>query len=178
MKQCVLGALCLFGCWFALPAQATSPAVFQPEEKMMKIESSAFKNGQTIPLKYTCSGDNLSPPLSFSGIPAGTESLALIVDDPDAPGGTFDHWIAWNIPSATQALAEGSPVPKQGKNSYRVLDYRGPCPPPGKPHRYFFKLYALDTLLDQPEGIPKGQLEKAMAGHILAKGELIGIFQR
>jgi Raf kinase inhibitor-like YbhB/YbcL family protein len=144
----------------------------------MKIESSAFQNQQPIPRKYTCEGTDVSPPLTFSGIPAGTQSLALIVDDPDAPMGTFDHWIVWDIPANSTALAEGARVPKQGTNHFREKRYRGPCPPPGKPHRYFFKLYALDTMLDLEEGASKEELEASIKGHILGKAELIGTYQR
>lgn len=149
-----------------------------PEEFNMKIETSAFQNGETIPAKYTCSGENVSPPLNISGAPKETKSFVLIVDDPDAPGGTFDHWLGWNIPGDTQKLPEGVKLPKQGKNSYQKLGYGGPCPPPGKPHRYFFKLYALDTMLSLPEGASKHQIESAMEGHVIAKTELIGTFQR
>ena len=144
----------------------------------MKIESSAFKNRDKIPKKYTCEGDNVSPPLSFRDIPDGSKSLALIVDDPDAPHGTFDHWIIWDLPGNTVDLKEGTSASHNGKNSYGVLEYKGPCPPPGKPHRYFFKLYALDTLLNLKDGIEKKELENAMKGHILAEAELVGLFQR
>jgi Raf kinase inhibitor-like YbhB/YbcL family protein len=147
-------------------------------EASMKIESTAFKSGKPIPKKYTCSGENISPPLDFLDVPDETKSFALIVDDPDAPNGTFDHWLAWNIPGATRSLLENARVPNQGKNGYKDLRYRGPCPPPGNPHRYFFKLFALDILLNVPDGISKSQLEKAIEGHILEKAELIGTFQR
>lgn len=144
----------------------------------MKIESLAFKDKQPIPKKFTCEGDDVSPPLRFSDIPKGAKTLALLVDDPDAPRGTFDHWIAWNIPASTTALSEGASVPKQGQNHFGDLQYRGPCPPPGKPHRYFFKLYALDIALNLEEGVTKGEVESAMNGHILAQAELVGTYQR
>lgn len=144
----------------------------------MKLESSAFKAHQPIPKKYTCEGEDISPPLSFIDIPKGTKSLAIIVDDPDAPRGTFDHWIAWNLPASTKLLSEKAEVPKQGKNHFDDTRYRGPCPPHGNPHRYFFKAYALDTLIDLPNGISKKQLEDAMEGHILGKAELVGTYQR
>jgi len=144
----------------------------------MKIESSAFNHNQPIPKKYTCSGANISPPLTFSDIPQGTQTLALIVDDPDAPVGTFDHWIVWNISGDTKELKEDIDLPHQGTNGYREVKYKGPCPPPGKSHRYFFKLYALDAKLNLPDGSSKSQLESAMEGHIVAKAELIGTFQR
>lgn len=148
------------------------------EGKQVKIESAAFKNNQPIPRKYTCDGEDVSPPLNISDIPPKTKSLAIVVDDPDAPVGTFDHWIAFNIPSDQTTLSEGAKVSKQGKNHFRELRYRGPCPPKGPAHRYFFKVYALDVALDLPEGISKKQLEEAMEGHILGKGELIGTYQR
>lgn len=148
------------------------------EAHRMKIESEVFLPNQKIPSKYTCEGENLSPPLRFSDIPKGTQSFVLIVDDPDAPRGTFDHWITWDIPSATTHLTEGVHVSHQGKNGFGVNIYRGPCPPPGSSHRYFFKLYALDTMLNLPEGSSKSQVEKAMQGHILDKAEVVGTYQR
>jgi len=144
----------------------------------MKILSSAFEHGQSIPRKYTCDGDNVSPPLVFEDVPNEAKSLALVVDDPDAPVGVFDHWIALNLNPTKRELSEAAEVETQGTNHYSELQYRGPCPPPGSPHRYFFKLYALDTTLDLQQGATKGQLEEAMEGHILAKGELIGTYKR
>lgn len=144
----------------------------------MKLESAAFKHQQPIPKKYTCEGDDVSPPLSFLDLPKGTKSLAIIVDDPDAPRGTFDHWIAWNLPPEKASLSEGAHVSNQGKNHFDEERYCGPCPPHGRPHRYFFKAYALDTLIELPNGITKKQLEDAMEGHILGKAELIGTYQR
>ncbi len=148
------------------------------ETLAMKVESSAFKANQKIPRKYTCDGQDVSPPLTFRDIPKETKSLAIIVEDPDAPSGIFDHWVAWNIPGDTNELAEGAQIANQGTNHFREMRYRGPCPPKGKPHRYFFKVYALDTLLTLPNGISKEQLEDALDEHILAQGELIGIYQR
>lgn len=142
----------------------------------MKIESPAFKHGQPIPAKHTCKGQDISPELHFIDAPAKTVTFALIVDDPDAPMGTFDHWIAWNIPGDTKTLAEGVRLPHQGRNGFQVSNYRGPCPPPGKAHRYFFKLYALDTDLSLSNGASKGQVEASLEGHILAKAELVGTF--
>jgi len=144
----------------------------------MHIDSPAFEHHHSIPSKYTCEGENVSPPLVFGDIPPGSKSLALVVDDPDAPTGTFDHWIIWNLPVDTLVLAEGAKVIKMGKNHFGKIGYRGPCPPPGKPHRYFFKLYALDTLINLPEGSSKGQLEDAMEGHILGRAELVGTYKR
>ncbi|MBA3815118.1 MAG: YbhB/YbcL family Raf kinase inhibitor-like protein [Parachlamydiaceae bacterium] len=144
----------------------------------MKIDSSAFKNGEFIPEKYSYEGTNVSPPLAFHSVPKGTKSFALIVDDPDAPMGTFVHWLAWNIPAEIKGLPEGVVLAEQGKNGYKNVRYGGPCPPPGAPHRYFFKLYALDSLLTLPQGALKSKIEKAMEGHILAKAELVGLFQK
>lgn len=144
----------------------------------MKIESEAFKTHSPIPSKYTCDGEDVSPPLTFHDIPNGTKSLALVADDPDAPRGTVDHWIVWNLKPEEHHLSEGAKVGKHGSNSYGLAYYRGPCPPKGAPHRYFFKLYALDTILELPEGISKQQLEEAMEGHIIGKAELVGTYQR
>lgn len=144
----------------------------------MQITTEAFQDGQSIPQKYTCQGENVSPALSFQNIPEEAESLVLIVDDPDAPSGTFDHWIGWNIPPLTRRIEEGEQLPEKGKNSYGVLEYKGPCPPPGKAHRYFFKLYALDAPLKLGEGASKGKVEQAMKGHILDQAELVGLYQR
>lgn len=144
----------------------------------MLIES-VFENHQPIPARYTCDGEDVSPFLRFMNTPKNTKSLAIIVDDPDAPRGTFDHWIIWNLPPDLKQLSEGesSSSAKQGTNGFQQTGYRGPCPPPGKPHRYFFKLYALDALLPLSEGASKHELEQAMQGHILEKAELIGTYQ-
>lgn len=144
----------------------------------MYLDSPAFEDHQSIPRKYTCDGEDVSPPLTFQELPPGARSLVLIVDDPDAPSGTFDHWIVWNLPPDTATLHEGARVPRQGKNHFGEQRYRGPCPPPGKPHRYFFKLYALDTLINLPAGSSKQSVEEAMEGHILGKAELVGTYQR
>lgn len=149
------------------------------------VASDAFKQGGSIPQKYTCDGENISPQLSWSGIPDSTKSIALICDDPDAPMGTFTHWVIFNIPHEQEGMAAGVPRSKilksgavQGKNSAKRVGYFGPCPPRGKPHRYFFKVFALDAKLDLKPGIDKMTLLKAMKGHILAKGELMGYYGR
>lgn len=144
----------------------------------MHIESPAFEAHQTIPKKFTCEGEDTSPPLTIQDVPKGTKSLALIVDDPDAPSGVFVHWLIWNMDPISLQIVEGQSFPSQGRNDFGELDYRGPCPPKGKPHRYFFKLYALDTKLDLPAGSSKKQLEETMEGHIIGKAELIGKYQR
>jgi len=142
----------------------------------MKLTSTAFEHEGTIPSKYTCDGENISPPLTISDIPEGTQALALIMDDPDAPAGTWDHWIIWNIPPDT-ANIESQPQGTRGKNSWEKLDYDGPCPPNGE-HRYYFKLFALDSVLDLPEGSQKSALLDSMQGHILAETTLMGKYER
>lgn len=144
----------------------------------MKIESSAFRNNERIPKKYTGEGEDVSPPLRIQDVPKGTVSMALIVDDPDAPMGIFDHWILWNIPSQKFELKEGELIGVPGINHFKEARYRGPMPPPGPVHRYFFKIYALDTMLNLPEGSTKSDLEKAMKGHILGQGEMFGTYSR
>ena len=152
----------------------------------IEITSSAFAYGEPIPPKHACTGDpdsslkDVSPELSWGEPPAGTLSFALIMDDPDAPVGTWDHWILFNIPASTRGLPESMPVNTEfpgGNNSWGRTGYGGPCPPGGT-HRYFFKLYALDEMLAISPGATKGELEKAMVGHILAQGELMGTFAR
>lgn len=145
----------------------------------MKIISPAFKSNEKIPAKYTCQGDDINPKLEISDVPKNTKSLVLIMDDPDASAGTWDHWILFNIPPETKQISENS-VPKnaiQGKNSWKENKYGGPCPPSGT-HRYFFKLYALDTTLNLNENANKADLETEMKAHILAKTELIGLYSK
>ena len=141
----------------------------------IQLTSSAFAEGNPIPAKYTCDGEDVSPPLKWSSMPEGTKSLALISDDPDAPVGTWVHWVIYGIPPDATELQEGVPTSevltngaKQGITDFKRIGYGGPCPPPGGPHRYFFKLYALDTDLDLKPGATKRDLLRAMEGHILA----------
>ncbi|HKY55007.1 MAG TPA: YbhB/YbcL family Raf kinase inhibitor-like protein [Anaerolineales bacterium] len=145
----------------------------------IQLTSDAFANGQSIPAKYTCKGKNISPALAWTEPPAGTQSLALIMDDPDAPSGTWVHWVLFNIPVGTRNLQEGLSASgiSIGKNSWGDMRYGGPCPPSGT-HRYFFKLYALDSNLSLSPGATKDQLLKAMDGHILAQSELMGTFSK
>jgi len=145
----------------------------------LRITSPAFKDNEFIPVKYTCDGEDINPPLLIGNIPPETKSLALINDDPDAPMGTWVHWVVWNISPTTGEIKENS-VPegsRQGINDFGKHDYGGPCPPSGT-HRYFFKLYALDRLLDLTSNAKKGDLEKAMKGHILAQAQIIGLYRR
>jgi len=144
--------------------------------KELTVKSPAFENNKLIPAKYTCDGYNVNPPLAVEGISEETKSLVLIVDDPDAPMGTFDHWIVWNIPP-TSKIGENTVPGTEGMSSYRKHAYGGPCPPYGT-HRYFFKVYALDVQLDLGSNSKKKDVEKAMEGHILAKGELVGLYRR
>ena len=150
----------------------------------VKITSSAFEDGGLIPAKYTCDGADISPPLQWDGPPEGTRSIALICDDPDAPVGTFVHWVLFNLPPETKELVENVPADetlpngaKQGTSDFGRIGYGGPCPPSGT-HRYFFKIYALDTEIDLAVGAGKSQLLKAIEGHILAQGQLIGKYKR
>jgi len=144
--------------------------------KQLKVKSTAFQENEMIPGKYTCEGVNISPPLDIDHIPEETKCLALAVDDPDAPNGDWVHWIVWNIP-VTHHIKENNVHGIEGMNDFRQQKYGGPCPPSGT-HRYFFKVYALDALLDLPAHSNKRQLEKAMSEHILAFGELIGLYKK
>ncbi len=144
----------------------------------MKLASPAFADNGAIPPEYTCDGADLSPPLVISDVPSNAKSLALIMDDPDAPMGTFVHWVVWNIPPETREIRKGSePDGVQGRTDFRKLGYGGPCPPSGT-HRYFFKLYALDTKFSLPEGSTKKDLERAMQGHIIEQVQLMGTYKR
>jgi len=150
----------------------------------MVIMSSAFKEGEMIPSKYTCDSDDISPQLSWLGVPENTKSFALINDDPDAPAGDWVHWVIFNIPGSVTELPEKIPADKildngtkQGKNDFGKIGYGGPCPPGGT-HRYYFKLYALDVYLDKDAGISKKELLNAMEGHILAEAQLMGKYKR
>jgi Raf kinase inhibitor-like YbhB/YbcL family protein len=144
-------------------------------EAVMELKSPEFKDGQSIPAEFTCEGTEINPTLTITNIPQRARSLALIVDDPDAPMGTWVHWVVFDIP-VTERITENSIPGKQGKNSAGNRNYHGPCPPSGV-HRYFFKLYALDAVLNLKEGISKEQLEKAMSGHVLAQAQLIGLYE-
>jgi Raf kinase inhibitor-like YbhB/YbcL family protein len=144
----------------------------------MKIMSSAFQEGANIPSKFTCDGGDVSPPLQIGGVPSAARSLVLIVDDPDAPGGLFTHWIVWNIPTQTTTIAEGSaPKGVQGTNDFGKTGYGGPCPPSGT-HRYFFKIFALDRELDLPAGAKRAKLDAQMRGHVIAHAEWMGRYAR
>jgi len=140
------------------------------------IKSPSFQNNALIPSRYTCQGNDINPALTIENIPSGTQSLVLIVDDPDAPKGTWDHWIVWNTP-ATEKIYEDSKPGVEGVNSWNRHGYGGPCPPSGT-HRYFFKIYALDTKLNLPQNAGKVEVEQAMESHILTHGQLVGRYQK
>jgi Raf kinase inhibitor-like YbhB/YbcL family protein len=197
LMNCFVGllfALILMSC--APAATAENPVISQPTISSegpatevtisMELTSEAFVNGQSIPAKYACTGRNISPALTWNEPPAGTQSFALIVDDPDAPMGTWVHWVLFNIKSDTRNLQEDLPITGKnvdpnaiyvGKNSSGRIGYDGPCPPSGT-HRYYFKLYALDTTINLLPGATKEQVLKEMEGHVLAQGELMGTFSK
>ncbi len=153
----------------------------------MRISSPEFEDGGRIPKEYTCEGEGISPPLVVEDVPREAISLALIVDDPDAPRGEFDHWIIWNLPADMRTLppaipdsptVEGLGAAAQGENDYGRIGYDGPCPPPGRPHRYRFRLYALDTTLSLNPGATRDRVEQAMEGHVVAEAEMVGVYGR
>jgi len=153
--------------------------------KNFNVASAAFKENSPIPLKFTCQGNDISPEISWKNAPQGTKSFALILDDPDAPFGTFTHWVIYNIPGDYIGLKEGVEKKEslengivQGVNDFRKIGYGGPCPPPGRPHRYFIKLYALDSDLNLPSGLRANELIEKIRGHILAKTTYFGLYQR
>ena len=153
--------------------------------KKFTLTSTAFHEMGRIPEKYTCDGLDLSPPLRWEGYPPETVSFVLIVEDPDAPGGTFTHWVIYNIPSTIHELQEGVPKSEelssgalQGVNDFGRIGYNGPCPPPGKPHRYVFKVYALDSELNLEPGATRDDVLNAMKGHVLAEATLTGLYSR
>jgi Raf kinase inhibitor-like YbhB/YbcL family protein len=150
----------------------------------MRLSSTAFEDGGPIPSLYTCEGDDISPALQWAGAPVIARSYAMICEDPDAPRGTWIHWVLYNIPADAVELTKAVPTlpelpsgARHGRNTAGDMAYAGPCPPPGNPHRYFFRLYALGISLNLPPGATKAELEQAMAQHILAQGTLMGTYQ-
>jgi Raf kinase inhibitor-like YbhB/YbcL family protein len=177
-------AAALLGLLLAL-AGGSGGAADNPEKVIMQLTSTAFTEGAAIPAKYTCDQADLSPSLKWTGAPAQARSFVLIVDDPDAPVGIWTHWVLYDLPASVADLSENQPKTptlsngaKQGLNDFRRPGYGGPCPPPGKPHRYFFRLYALDTLLGLKPGATRKEVESAMAGHALAQCQLMGTYKR
>jgi Raf kinase inhibitor-like YbhB/YbcL family protein len=163
------------------PLPAQSP---QPTSEALKLISRAFTEGQPIPRQYSCDGINISPPLEWSGVPKPAKTLAIIADDPDAPAGTWVHWVVYNLPADTIGMVENLPSTEdlkggglQGKNDFEKIGYGGPCPPSGT-HRYLFKIYALDGDLPLKAGATKTEVEKAMSGHVLAQAQLMGTYHR
>jgi len=160
------------------PTQTPSPA------NVFKLTSNTFKEGQPIPRQYTCDGVNVSPGLEWTGVPKTSKTIAIIADDPDAPSGTFTHWVLYNLSSETMGMVENLPTTgnlkaggQQGENDFQQIGYGGPCPPSGT-HRYFFKIYALDDELPLKAGAKRAEVEKAMEGHIVGQAQLMGTYKR
>jgi Raf kinase inhibitor-like YbhB/YbcL family protein len=160
----------------AVPSELAPPG---KDVAVFSLTSTAFDDGAEIPTRHTCDGADLSPPLTWGNLPEGTESLALLVDDPDAPGGTFTHWVAWDIDPAAGGLGEGMEAPGEGANGAGSIGYGGPCPPGGDgAHHYLFRVYALDSPLPIAQGADKAALQDALKGHVLGVGELTGTYAR
>jgi len=182
-----MAVLVLSTCGCGTPTEAILPE--EPERLTLRLQSPAFVDGGSIPKVYTCDGRDVSPPLSWAGVPEAARSLALICEDPDAPMGTFTHWVLFDLPPDVTELKEGLPpeatvkvkpggkAARQGKNDFGKLGYGGPCPPRGT-HRYVFRLYALDTRIDRGRDAMRGQVLGAMKGHVLAEGRLLGKYSR
>jgi Raf kinase inhibitor-like YbhB/YbcL family protein len=163
----------------SLTVCASSTFGIGADTSMLQISSTGWANGETIPKQFTCSGADHSPPLAWSGVPQGAKSLALLVDDPDAPGGTFVHWVVYNIPVSTVGFTQESSEGKEGINSTGKVGYMGPCPPPGTPHHYHFRLFALDTATINPGAMADADgVREGMRGHVKGNAELVGIFGR
>jgi hypothetical protein len=185
----LIALITIYGTFFTESEQTqrssslTKPVVELPENTManLSLSSPVFLHDKSIPAKYTCEGDDINPPLTISDVPEGTESLVLILDDPDAVGGVWDHWLLWNIDPETSQVPENS-VPEtavQGTTSWGKQEYGGPCPPPGSgTHHYTFKLYALDTTLDLPGTSTKSEVEEVIGEHILKETTLVGLYER
>jgi Raf kinase inhibitor-like YbhB/YbcL family protein len=162
------------------PSAATRPTD-QPAVQTFRLSSSAFADGATIPQRHTADGEDVSPRLTWDGAPAATESFALLCEDPDAPSGTFVHWLVWDMKPGQRELNEGIPASaslRQGQNGFGQTGYGGPKPPPGRPHRYIFRLWALDTTLGLKNGAKRDELERAIEGHVLAEARLTGMYGR
>jgi len=169
------------------PQQAAPPQVtpaMQQQKSELRLTSTAFKEGEAIPRGYTCDGANVSPPLEWTGVPKSAKTIAIIADDPDAPGGTWVHWVLYNLSAEGLGLIENTPQTEtlqgggvQGKNDFSKIGYGGPCPPSGT-HRYFFKFYALDSELALQPGATRAEVEKAMEGHIVGQAQLMGTYRR
>lgn len=179
-RWAALGLCVSVGCGIGFWRHATALA---SQDTALSLTTSSFRANGDIPARFTCEGADASPALSWGEPPSGTNTFALVMSDPDAPGGNFVHWVIYDLPASTRSLPEGvaqgpdAAGGHQGPNSFEKTGYNGPCPPPGKPHRYFFRLWALDSALDQQQASAQ-TLESAARGHILARGELMGRFRR
>jgi Raf kinase inhibitor-like YbhB/YbcL family protein len=177
VSAAVLAALCAV-------LMSLKVGVIAGQDPSFRLSSPSFQANGDIPARFTCSGEDLSPALVWTDPPAGTQSFALITDDPDAPGDVFTHWVLYDLPPGVHRLPEGVPHTadpdggRQGRNDFDRIGYAGPCPPPGNPHRYFFRLYALDRKLNLRAGASKSDVERALKGHVLAQAELTGRFGR
>jgi len=187
MRTCAIVLLMMFVASCAKqpsPIQKSATSTPEPQSTSIKLISAAFKDGEPIPRQYTCDGVNVSPPLEWSGVPKAATTLVIIADDTDAPAGTWVHWVVYNLPADNIGIVENLPRDEnlkaggaQGKNDFEKNGYGGPCPPSGT-HRYFFKIYALDGELPLKAGATKAEVEKAMAGHVLMQGQLMGTYRR
>jgi Raf kinase inhibitor-like YbhB/YbcL family protein len=183
--QRIKSSLMIFGVLLYGSILGSALSAAEVKRGSMELKSSAFQAGGDIPRKHTCDANDVSPELSWGNVPVGTRAFAMITDDPDAPAGTWVHWVIYDLPADTKELAEGVPTTealtngaKQGTNDFRKLGYGGPCPPPGLPHRYFFRLYALDAPTGLKPGASKQQLLKAIENHVLGEAEIIGRYKR
>lgn len=174
-----------FNAFLVTDSHAEEPEQISQTVKELTISSTAFEDGKMIPKVYTCDGEDRSPNIKWNEPPPGTKSFALICEDPDAPAGTWIHWVIFNIPDTTRELAAGFPDAaefpgeiRQGRNDFGRIGYGGPCPPSGKPHRYFFRIFALDQMLNLPPGSDRKELDQAMENHILSNGHLMGKYKR
>lgn len=162
----------------------TQRAPVLPGGARLAVSSEAFANGSAIPALYTCDGSDLSPPVTWSGAPAGTKSFLIVMADPDAPGGVFIHWVVYNVPPNVTSLPQGvpkapsTPYGLQAVNDFGRIGYGGPCPPPGRPHRYVITVYALDSALGLPPGASSREVISAASSHVLASGSLVGVYGR
>lgn len=182
----VLGTLgLLVGLAAATPGGASAAGSASAAAAALRVTSPAFREGAVIPVKHTCDGADVSPALAWTGVPKGAKSLALVCDDPDAPMGTWVHWVLFGLAPAATGLPEGvskvARLPdgtRQGMTDFKAVGYGGPCPPPGKAHRYYFRVYALDTVPDVKGTMTRSRLDEAMRGHVLAEGRLMGTYRR
>lgn len=182
----ILLSLTLPGCGASRQPRSPDPPGKQSSDQKseIKVTSVAFKEGQPIPRQYTCNGVNVSPPIEWSGVPKAAKTIAVVADDPDAPAGTWVHWVLYNLPAENIGLVENVPADEtlkaggfQGKNDFEKIGYGGPCPPSGT-HHYFFKVYAVDAELPLKAGATKADLETALSGHVMTQGQLMGTYQR